>query len=578
MYFANSLGMYVEYPQLSSTECLDLLLRTSYENPHGIHVIYGGGYDVTHMVRDFPMAQRKALRDDGRCSYLGYTLEYIPHKWLTIKGYWDGERRRMTLYDVMTFFQMSFVRACVSRGIEVPDFVVQGKLDRSSFRTEDLETIKVYTAAELRLLVELCETLRSEFREAGMPVRAYHGPGAVANAVMMQYRVKRHMQPLTPDIELLAQRAYFGGRFEPFQVGHTDEKVYQADVRSAYPDKIRLLPSLRSAHWEYRDSYTGELGIWRCTYTNDDARTLPHPIPWRHQTGAVAFSDYVQEVWLWTYEARHATDQYDGWALVIEDDTLPFSFVPGMYDTRQAWKAAGRGGQWALKLALNSLYGKTAQRVGGRDGKPPSYHQLVWAGMITSMTRAQMWSAIELDPESVISVETDSVTTTRKLDLDYGDGLGQWELSEFDWITYLQSGIYWTSAGQVNKAKTRGVDASELSHDVVMDYLAGDQAANLLLSTHRFISLTNPDITNYGQWIDAPRELSVNGGKRTHLASKCITCHEHHTLADRLHRMVPTDGMGVGPSKPHPLPWRPDVAPDVKDLWDTAESMPDEYE
>lgn len=578
MYMANSLGQYMEAPELQTKACLNFLCKTGAQYPGAIHVIYGGGYDVTHWLRHMHYMWRDVLIDYSDVSWEGYRIKYVPNKWFTVSRTTgtEEERRResITVWDVMTFYQSSFIKALQSRGLSVPAEIEAGKAGRNSFTLDDLPFIHTYTGHELRLLVELCESLRAEFHEADIPLERYHGPGAVANAVMKQKSIINHKRVESDKSELLCMRAYFGGRFEPFKVGHYEGQVFQADIGSAYPHKIAQLPSLRNSHWEYRSSFTGELGVWRTRYHNDGDLHRPHPIPWRASTGAVGFPSHVDSVWLWTYEAVYA-DAQDGYALILDNDERPFEFVTDYYQTRKQWKAEGRGGAHALKLAMNSLYGKMAQREGSQQDGPPRYHQLAWAGMVTSATRAQLWDAMQLDPESVIAVETDSVTSTRRLDgLDYTPELGAWELAEYDWLTYLQSGVYWTNQGQNTKIKTRGISAGELNHDQVMAYLAGDQSEPLVTTVRRFIGITNPQRAHYGQWLDTPRELALSsGGKRIHDSMRCPECARGIGLDKGLHTMFPNPVMGYGDSKPHPLPWREDVDPNTEWLIDENELL-----
>jgi hypothetical protein len=236
----------------------------------------------------------------------------------------------------------------------------------------------------------------------------------------------------------------------------------------------------------------------------------------------------------------------------------PFSFVPDMYKQRREWQIQGRGAERALKLALNSLYGKQAQRVGGSPdygGRPP-WHKLEWAGMVTSGTRAQILSALYQKPESVIAVETDSIMTTEPLDLPIGTALGEWGLTEFEWVTYLQSGIYFTSDGVGKaKSKTRGIDTTQLHHDEVMQWLAGDQHEPLLVNSRNFIGLGNPRTYLFGQWQDSTKEVQIAGQKRLHAPNMCPACQQGQTLADGLHTLIAAPHYGLTPSAPHPLPW-----------------------
>lgn len=89
-----------------------------------------------------------------------------------------------------------------------------------------------------------------------------------------------------------------------------------------------------------------------------------------------------------------------------------------VYRQRVALGKDTRG--YPLKLALNSLYGKLAQRSGSGP-----YHDAAAAGLVTAMTRARLIEAIAYDPEAVVIAATDGVFSLRPLPLDIGDGLGQ---------------------------------------------------------------------------------------------------------------------------------------------------------
>lgn len=571
MLLQNSEGDYIAGPQLSSLECLGLLLKVATVTKKRIHVIYGGGYDATHILRDMPLDLRRELIDTGETSWHiparaggranNFRIKYIPHKWLEISGF-DWHHRKpshLKIYDVMTFFQAPFMKALESRGIPVPELIASGKAARADFTYDDVEEIKYYCQLELECLVELCDRLRDEFDEAGIYVTQYHGPGAVASALFKEHKILEHKMEPPPEIERAAQRAYFGGRFEQFRAGHYAGKVYVYDIQSAYPDKIRNLPSLKDAFWRRSDDFHGQPGLWKCSYRDPEGDfTAPHPLPWRGRGGVVGFPARNDEVWLWHHEAKYATDVEYGWELYTPNPEKPFAFIEDMYNTRRIWKAQGRGGERALKLGMNSGYGKMAQRIGSRPeyGGRPKWHQLEWAGMVTSATRAQLWDAICLAPESIIAVETDSIASTVPLPLDVGPNLGQWELTEYDWITYIQSGIYFTSAGgSGSKAKTRGIDVSQLDYPAVLKYLDGDQTDPLLVNSRMFIGLTNPRDYLYGQWTDSAKEVKVAGQKRLHMPSLCPACARGESMATHAHTLAAAPLYGHTPSEKHPLPW-----------------------
>lgn len=297
--------------------------------------------------------------------------------------------------------------------------------------------------------------------------------------------------------------------------------------------------------------------------------TRPRPLFVRDRHGNVSYPPLAIG-WYWTPEAAKVPGSIlHGWVLE-HDGTEPFAFVREMYETRQQWKEQGNSAERALKLALNSLYGKMAQRAGWlQDGDPiPRWHQLEWAGYVTAMTRAKLWDAISSQPESIISVETDALFSNKPLNLPTGTGLGQWSETVFDWITYLQNGLYY--AGQEGEIveKYRGFDKGSLPYSVVMDYLrALDRGENLPLHgvTTRFIGMGIALHTRarWRSWQTDQRRVSLGGGgKRAHVPGLCSSCKAGVPFTEGLHPMaVVTPG---GYSHPHALPWLASTEPELR--------------
>jgi hypothetical protein len=130
-----------------------------------------------------------------------------------------------------------------------------------------------------------------------------------------------------------------------------------------------------------------------------------------------------------------------------------------LYERRCQWGKGARG--LVLKLALNSLYGKSAQRVGkGR------FRCMVRAGLITSMTRAALLRAVAMarDPWNVLELATDSVLSKETLALG-GVGLGSWESKPWPGgVFLLRPGlrIPLTRGGDIDRTAARGVGIKTL--------------------------------------------------------------------------------------------------------------------
>lgn len=217
-----------------------------------------------------------------------------------------------------------------------------------------------------------------------------------------------------------------------------------------------------------------------------------------------------------------------------------------------------------------------AQRLGWQEDKPlPRFHQLEWAGWVTSYTRMMLYAAMLQAGSDLIGVETDAVFSLRPLDLDCGSGLGQWEVTEHAWMTYLQSGTYWSDHG----AKYRGFDRDSLTHDEAMQWLQrADFAVPLIGTTSRFVGagrgLGSP---LHRCWITESRDLLPGrSGKRMHLAELCRACADGVSPTVTMHPMHCVSKGGQ--SFPHHLPWLEDDAPGLEwqeaveiDGWDAFE-------
>jgi hypothetical protein len=116
-------------------------------------------------------------------------------------------------------------------------------------------------------------------------------------------------------------------------------------------------------------------------------------------------------------------------------------FICGLYDKRLALKQAQDPMQLPIKIILNSIYGKTGQKVERVIGN--LFNPVIFA-FITGYTRAQLYrfvvdNGLERD---TVAFATDSICTTRDLELNSSQ-LGDFSLDKSgNDAYYLQNGIY----------------------------------------------------------------------------------------------------------------------------------------
>lgn len=502
--FGNSLGSMVQGTSLTYADCLPLLMDSPKQ---AIHVIYAGTYDVTMMFRGTPQIQ--AILNGQWCSVGRYRLRFLRGKSLNVKDTYTGESR--TLYDVFSFFGSSFVKACreylTDDQLHSLDVIAGMKDQRSSF-TSITPEIREYMRGELVLLVQLATTLRERLAAVDIYPTRWHGPGAVASTVLKQQGIKAYLGEQTQDLTLAAESAYYGGRFEMFKRGTHYGPAYQYDIRSAYPHAMTRLPALDGVTWSRRDGgkVTEDFALYRVNRRHvEQWQTVPHRTRW----GAIYFPEFVNG-WYWGVELPHGMPCVERWT---PDNIMhyPFRFVSEMYDNRARLKQQGKPEQLALKLALNSLYGKVAQSKGanwnGRRWQKPTYHQPMWAGYITAYTRALIQQAMHLAGDDLIAVETDAVFTTKPLDLILGTQLGSWEETVYDGIKYIQSGVHMMLSDGEWSYKSRGLTMKGGQTDIEL-------WDNLLSTGHARINQTrfgtDPRQEGFGTWYVQERHLRLD--------------------------------------------------------------------
>jgi len=465
---------------LSTEELLDFIC----DEPAGsILVGFAFGYDVTMILRDLPPRQQAKLFEEkevgeGRSRYVwykGFDIEYLPKQYFRVRRaivHRDAtgkESRRpvagssRTIYETFGFFQKSFLNTIKSFAVGTSEqirSIAENKARRSSFTEIDDEE-RAYCRLECELLGELMERLREYCYAAGIRPTSWNGAGKLASGLH-----KLHLTPTGHDVGFstpsevfdFANMAYYGGRFEVTRTGLIGQKVYEYDIRSAYPDKMRQLPCL--VHGKWRRASAGDISSHRglyiasCTFKHPDngraqmcgfpLRSQEGHLYWPRQGGGVYWSVEIES----TRKLGAKITIKGGWIFEAGCDCQPFDWIEPLFDYRRTIGSQGAG--YPIKLGINALYGTLAQRVGrGR------YTNMIWAGLITAMTRAQLNEAIALNPGRILMVATDALYSLDPLPLECGDKLGQWEGAELEDLFLVQPGLYWSP--DKRKKKSRGL-------------------------------------------------------------------------------------------------------------------------
>lgn len=512
-------------------------------NRNEVYVSYYFDYDVTMILRDLSderlhrLTHREARQADGfyfaaKLDWQEFKLDYMPHKYLTVQR--SDQKKAISIHDVGSFFQCSFVRALKRWNIgteEERQRIAAGKSQRAAFGALTTDTIE-YNKREIKLLEDLMTQFRSVCSELEMRPNKWEGPGYLATSLFRSHGTPRNKDlSILYDQELLdaAQASYYGGRFEISAVGKFDGPIYEYDIHSAYPYAMTKLPCLEHLKVSYYNTVPKNCADLYLAHGKYDSRTNHHAwasFPWRSKTGSICFP-ITGSGWYWSHEIerRMPWQKFKADRVIVfrqECNHVPFAWVNDLYLERLKLGSDSKG--IALKLALNSLYGKMAQSIG-----KPVYSNPIWASLITSITRAKLLEGLALDNTSspglhVLMLATDALYSLVPLDLPLTDNLGDWSYEVHNTLHIVQPGVYFTDSN--SEVKSRGINADlMLQHrDEFEERLSYFRKAisvgpvvipRVEIPGRTFmgirISLTRTNTREVlGQWIENPKEVSYD--------------------------------------------------------------------
>jgi hypothetical protein len=604
--------------RLTSRQMLEYIIAVGEKNPHAIHVGYGFKYDANMLIFGLSEPQIVKLWKVGHvsfrfCQQYMWTIKWIPGKMFTVTKRWGKRNSRakttVTIYDYSSFFGGKFIDAAerilgddLSR--DDRDVISHGKQARGNQSWEDMPEIQHYWEREIILIQRVFEKFRDVMYRAGFALREWYGPGALANYINASRKLYPHMAGaqitsgiMPAEVHQASKVAFSGGRFELFQAGRIVGPIYAVDIGSAYPYALTKVPSLHVDEGEWvhveRPANISRFGVYRIVFRAPRASPLEYramPLFYRDKRGMISYPNVVHG-WYWSPEAAMAqrlpgVEIVEGWEWRNREEVFPWQFLQDMYDTRMRLGKANLLSM-PFKLGPNSLYGKYAQTVGWNQEKklPPKSHALPIAGWVTSYCRAMLFTAMMHAPGKIIAVETDAIYTTMEpteLGIQLGTSLGQWDVSVYDEMMYLQSGMYhYKQNGEWKGVRSRGMNRGEYPVEKAQEYLkslkGGEEWTPLSLTTRpRFIGAgaamasKAPFREIFTSWRAQTKEMTLGDtGKRTHVPKACDACMAGVSPYNQPHRLVVrsrSDGEMM--SSPRTLPWETAYTKEVQEMRD----------
>jgi len=604
--------------KLSTRQMLEYIIQIGEKYPHALHVGYAFKYDANMLIYGLTERQIIKLWKSGYVSFqfddhFKWTIRWIPGKMFTVTKRW-GEKRNtraktsVTIYDYSSFFGTTFLAAAeqiLSGKLTEDDrgVIAHGKAARGNQQWADMPEIRHYWEREIQLIERVFREFRDVMYRAGFALTEWYGPGALANYINASRKLRPQFAAAQITSEVMphgvheaSKRAFSGGRFELFKAGRVTGPIYAADIGSAYPFALTKVPSLHPDEGEWvhvpQPNRVARFGVYRIQFIAPNANPIeyrPMPLFWRDNRGMISYPQMTHG-WYWSPEATMAqripgVEILEGWEWKSNEQIFPWEFLQEMYDTRMR---LGKSNLLSMpfKLGPNSLYGKYAQTVGWDQKKrlPPKSHALPVAGWVTSYCCAMLYGAMLNNPSAIIAVETDAIYTTADpsgwSNMRFGKQLGEWDVSEYEEMLYVQSGMYhYKQGGQWKGVRSRGMNRGEYPYQVAADYISslkgGEEWPSMKLTTKpRFIgagaaiAASQPMKQVMTSWRAIPKEMTLGDtGKRVHHPNVCRECAQGIGPYEKLHRLfIHSRSDGETLSFPRHLPWERERTPEVEEI------------
>lgn len=437
--------------RLTTVQCLDFILSIpNYARPFA----FAFNYDLTMMLRDLDNATLyRLMRPDLRrpppdsprfgpvpVKWNGYEINFLSGRFSVRKG-----KDRQVIWDIFKFFQSKFTSALEDWFKPDPKENIKGdprwgemgpvvermiamKNQRGDFDKLTREQILDYCYDECAYMARLTAKLTDAHTEAGLELKTYYGAGSTASAILKKLGIQDEVQEGPAKMSTAVASAFFGGRFENSIIGRIPGPLWGYDISSAYPYQLTFLPCLKCGKWRVTKSRADldgpdvKAALVRYTLGKAPPGCVWGPFPFRMKDGSITFPSTSGGGWVWQDEFKQGERLYPhvkfqkAWVYRTTCKHKPFAQIPQYYLDRLRIGKEGPG--IVIKLGINSVYGKLAQSAGAFEERKPLFQCWIWAGMVTSGTRAQLLELMGMhrNPANVLMVATDGIYSREELD------------------------------------------------------------------------------------------------------------------------------------------------------------------
>jgi len=444
-------------------------------------------FDFEALIKYLDYAELLCLYNDKILEKDDYIISYIPKKFFMIT---DLNNHRYRFFDMY-----NFVDSSLNKAAEL--YLHDKKLDKVD--ASKLNTDAQYWADNIDLIIEYCikdanltKRLADYFWNIVYTNMNYYPKMPYSKGrIAEEYFLGKCYIPTINDIPVkvvnYAYNSYRGGRFELLQRGFF-EKVYSYDIKSAYPAYMTKCIDFNKGKWVKTKTYTEDAyaGFYECKVSAME----PYFSPLSYKINALSvypngdFKTYLTKLDLDFISKNFENCEFNiisGYEFWPKELLFPLKEeIEKLY----AWKERETDPviKWAVKIFMNSLYGKTIQTAGDENNTGKLFNPM-WASEITAATRIKLLELSLQSPDNIIMLSTDAVHSTVPLSVPSNPALGDFAKDFQGSGVYIMSDIYnlWNEKKQ--KTKTRGFSVALEKDRATTDVLLKDILQSMVDTT-----------------------------------------------------------------------------------------------
>lgn len=501
-------------------------------------------YDAECILKLLPESILKSYKwkHELEFTYKKFVIHYIDKKKLTIrKG-----KHTVHLYDIMQYYEEKSLVKAYSKNIKkrLDSKYLKTKNTRSYFTSyyyrRHKKEIRNYCIMDCVLTARLAEHWIGTFHAVfGIYLDNWISSGYLAEKVLINNFVDIPRFNESPyAIQELARNSFYGGRFELIKKGFIGE-CYLYDINSAYPYSLTKIPDIRNGKWVSGKKINpkAKIGFFFVqAKVSDKVKISPFPFIKKNRT--ICYPSGKFKTFVTLAELLAVGNDPEIKYSIIESYqfipnstcTYPFKkFIESQYDRRHLMKEEHNPLEHAIKVILNSIYGKTAQKTGKRIGN--MFNPIISA-TITGISRAQLYSFVKSNnlENDVVAFATDSIACQKKIPNLDSKKLGEMKLDKSaNDVIFLSNGFY-----RFNKKwKNRGIGYDN-ERKIEIEHLGTrvDKDGNLYISvkstktTHIKSGILFNRLKEVGKIIPYEKKIGLNSDKKRYWLDDLVSLND----------------------------------------------------